>query len=192
MTFSEADSGPSIETRRLHLRPVTAADLDQLHELDADPEVRRFLDQPNAPTRQESVRALHRFLVRHGPQAEPAFWASEKKEDGSFLGWFHLRPVGDQPFTFDLGYRLRRAAWGRGNATEGASALLHRAFKTLGAQRVVAHALEANGASQRVLEKVGMQLREHFLHRGELPAVNYSLERLSYLTPSHTSKCSQP
>jgi hypothetical protein len=51
--------------------------------------------------------------VRHGPQAEPAFWAAERKADGSFLGWFHLRPVGDQPFTFDLGYRLRRATRGR-------------------------------------------------------------------------------
>ena len=169
-----------ITTTRLRLRPLAAEDLDNLVALDADPEVRRHVDQPNAPTPAEVERTLPRLLARFGPAGEPAFWAIEPKEKGTFLGWLHLRPVAEHPDWFDLGYRLRREVWGRGYASEAAAALMHRAFTTLGAQRVVAHALEANAASRRVMEKLGMRLCERYLHRGEVPAVSYALLRRDY------------
>jgi RimJ/RimL family protein N-acetyltransferase len=53
---------------------------------------------------------------------------------------------------------MRRAAWGRGYATEGARALIHRGFSELGVQRVVATTYQDNLASRRVMEKVGMRL----------------------------------
>ncbi len=123
-------------------------------------------------------RELPRRLARYGPTEEPTFWAVELKEGGAFIGWFHLRPVVGHPEWLDLGYRLRREVWGRGYASEGAAALIQRAFGALGAQRVVAHALEANAASRRVLEKVGLSPCERYLHRGELPAVGYTLSRV--------------
>ncbi|MFN8538327.1 MAG: GNAT family N-acetyltransferase [Thermomicrobiales bacterium] len=54
-----------------------------------------------------------------------------------------------------LGYRLRRAAWGKGYVTEGARALLDKGFAELGARRVSAETHEFNRASRRVMEKLG-------------------------------------
>lgn len=168
---------PRILTARLVLRPLAAEDVDHLVALDSDPEVRRHVDQPEAPSREEALARLPRLLERFGAGGEPAFRAAEERRDGSFCGWFHLRPLDDDPAALDLGYRLRRDRWGRGLASEGARALVERAFGVLGAERVVAHALEANAASRRVLEKVGLRERARYLHRGELPAVAYVLER---------------
>lgn len=165
-----------IVTERLRLRPLSADDVDALVALDSDPEVRRYVDQTEAPSRAEVVDRMPRLLRRYREGAEPAFWAAEV-ETGAFCGWFHLRPLEDDPGTLDVGYRLRREWWGRGLATEGAAALVRRAFLLLDAERVVAHALEANTASRRVLEKLGFQEEARYLHRGVLPAVSFALTR---------------
>ena len=48
------------------------------------------------------------------------FWAAIERETGAFLGWFHLRPLPEDPDDEpELGYRLIRSSWGRGFATEG-------------------------------------------------------------------------
>ncbi|EEP72032.1 acetyltransferase [Micromonospora sp. ATCC 39149] len=57
----------------------------------------------------------------------------------------------------ELGYRLRRAAWGRGLATEGSRALVRYAFTTLGLARVWAQTMAVNTASRRVMEKAGLR-----------------------------------
>ena len=61
----------------------------------------------------------------------------------------------DQP---ELGYRLRRAAWGKGYSTEGSRALIRKGFTELGVQRVVAFTYGEHRASRRVMEKAGMRL----------------------------------
>lgn len=168
---------PRIETDRLVLRPLSPADADRLVALDADPEVRRFVDRPEAPSREDVLARMPGLLQRHGDGSEPAFWAAEDRRTGSFCGWFHLRPLEDDAGSLDLGYRLRRECWGQGLATEGARALVERAFAVLGARRVVAHALEDNRASRRVMAKLGLREHSRYLHRGVLPAVVYALDR---------------
>ena len=66
-----------------------------------------------------------------------------EKSTGDFLGWFHLRPApdGGRPSEPELGYRLRRSAWGKGYATEGSRALIRKAFAELGAERVYAETM---------------------------------------------------
>jgi RimJ/RimL family protein N-acetyltransferase/ADP-ribose pyrophosphatase YjhB (NUDIX family) len=166
-----------ILTERLRLRPLETEDVDALVAMDSDPEVRRYVDQPEAPSREEMLGRMPRLLRRYAGGAEPAFWAAEIRETGAFCGWFHLRPLDDDPGTLDVGYRLRREWWGRGLATEGARALVQRAFAELDAGQVVAHALEENIASRRVLEKLGLRERGRYLHRGALPAVAFALAR---------------
>jgi RimJ/RimL family protein N-acetyltransferase len=67
----------------------------------------------------------------------------------------------------ELGYWIAVPRWGRGYATEAASALVDYAFGTLGLRRVVAHCLTRNVPSSRVMEKIGMQregmLRQHMI-----------------------------
>ena len=87
------------------------------------------------------------------------FWAAIDKSNDEFLGWFHLRPQEGDPIDQpELGYRLRREAWGMGYGTEGARALIRKGFTDLGAERVVATAFRDNLASRRVMEKSGMTL----------------------------------
>ncbi|CAA9569693.1 MAG: Acetyltransferase, GNAT family [uncultured Thermomicrobiales bacterium] len=147
-----------LETDCLILRRFTAADLDHLVELDADPEVMRFLTGGTPTPRDVIARdILPAFLAYYARGDRYGFWAAIEKATGAFLGWFHLRPLpgapDDEP---ELGYRLRRAAWGRGYGTEGSRALIRKGFTELGVRRVIASTYEHNRASRRVMEKSGL------------------------------------
>src|SRR4029450_3018730 len=81
------------------------------------------------------------------------------------MWWFHLRPPeGAGPDEPELGYRLRRSAWGKGYATQGSRALIRAAFTELGARRVYAETMVVNRGSRRVMEKAGLRLVRTF-HR---------------------------
>ena len=167
------------------MRRFSLDDVDLLVALDADPDVMRYINGGRATPRQEIEReVLPAFLdyYRHG---DYGFWAAHERADGEFLGWFHLRsePQGrpDEP---ELGYRLRRAAWGRGYATEGSRGLVHRAFAELGARRVWAATMAVNIASRRVMEKAGLRYTRTFygawpdtIPGGEHGDVEYALSR---------------
>ena len=149
-----------LETERLALRRFTVADLDNLVDLDSDPEVMRFLSG-GAPTPRDVIRQdiLPAFLRAYEPFAGFGYWAATEMASGAFLGWFCFRPPDDgDPTNAALGYRLRRAAWGRGYATEGSRALIRKGFTELGVRRVFATTYQDNLASRRVMEKVGMTL----------------------------------
>jgi len=91
------------------------------------------------------------------------FWAVEVKTTGEFLGWFHLRPGdGHETTEPELGYRLRRSAWGQGYATEGGRALIDKAFAQLGVRRVLAETMTVHTASRRVMERCGLRLVREF------------------------------
>ncbi len=153
-----------LETDRLLLRAFTPDDGDRLVALDADPKVVQFVTG-GAPTPRDEVvdDILPAFLRYQGSGTGYGFWAAEEKATGAFLGWFHLRPHGgDAPDEPELGYRLRREAWGKGYATEGSLALIDRAFGELGARRVYAETMAVHTASRRVMEKAGMELVRAF------------------------------
>jgi len=63
--------------------------------------------------------------------------------------------VPDEP---ELGYRLRKSAWGKGYGSEGSRALVGKAFTEMGARRVCAETMAVNTASRRVLDKAGLRL----------------------------------
>jgi RimJ/RimL family protein N-acetyltransferase len=149
-----------LETDRLILRRFTDADVDLLFELDSDLEVMRFVDGGKTTPRdliQNTI--LPRFLRYYDLDDKYGFWAVVKKSSGAFLGWFHFRPLADAgPDEVELGYRLRKDAWGQGYGTEGSRALIHRGFTEFGVQRVVASSAADNVASWRVMEKSGLTL----------------------------------
>jgi RimJ/RimL family protein N-acetyltransferase len=147
-----------VATERLVLRRMTDADLDEVVALHNDPEVMRYINGGAPVPRDELARDLRDwnadpFLGRIG-----AF-----SYEGEFLGWFGLRSprvheiVGTERGDAEMGYRLRRAVWGQGLATEGARELLRYAFTRLAIPRVIAHTMAVNGASRRVMEKAGLK-----------------------------------
>lgn len=136
-----------VTTARLALRPLTTADVDLIVELDRDPEVMRFINGGQATPRAEAASIVDRSLGHR--------WLAFERAGAAFVGWFGLRPVGAHER--ELGYRLRRACWGRGLATEGALAMLDTAFTRLDARRVWAHTMTVNTASRAVMERCGMR-----------------------------------
>jgi RimJ/RimL family protein N-acetyltransferase len=159
-----------LQTSRLILRTFTEDDVDHLFELNGDPDVMWFLTG-GEPTPREEVRdrVIPFFLSFYQQHDGLGFWAAQTGDDGEFLGWFHLRPT-DEPDSIDLGYRLRKAAWNKGYATEGSRALIDRSFTGLPIARVVAHTMAINGASRRVMEKCGLTLVSTH-PAGNLPAI---------------------
>ena len=104
------------------------------------------------------ARVRQRLAADHG---ELGFWRIESREDRTFYGGAALirMPAGDD---VELAYRLVRGAWGQGLAREAGAALLDHAFHTARLPRVVAVTYPQNGASQRVLDKLG------FVRQGEV------------------------
>lgn len=153
-----------LETPRMRLRRFTPADEDHLVALDSDPEVMRFLNG-GTPTPRAVIAGtvLPGFLRSYEPHEGVGVWAAIEKSTGAFLGWFSFRQrEGASPGDVSLGYRLRRAVWGQGYATEGARALIRKGFAEVGVRRVLATTYEHNLASRRVMERVGMRLVRSF------------------------------
>jgi RimJ/RimL family protein N-acetyltransferase len=147
-----------VETDRLILRRFTEQDVDLLVDLDADPEVMRYINGGRPTPRTEIERNVLPAFLSYYDRGQYGFWAVHARERDDFLGWFHLRPPrGAPPDEPELGYRLRRATWGLGYATEGSQALVQRAFAEFGARRVWATTMTVNIASRRVMEKTGLR-----------------------------------
>jgi RimJ/RimL family protein N-acetyltransferase len=163
--MSEREMHIVLETPRLAIRQFTEDDVDNLFNLNSDPGVMRYLGRP--PSREvlrDEIIPFHLGVYQRFDRL--GTWAAEAASTGEFLGWFHFRAEDGDITNIDLGYRLRRAAWGKGFATEGSAALINMGFTDLGVQRVFAHTMTANAASRRVLEKCGLTLVRTVPHRG--------------------------
>jgi RimJ/RimL family protein N-acetyltransferase len=159
-----------LRTERLVLREFTQADAGGLLALDGDPAVMRFLDSVTKSRTQIEAEVLPRFLGYYERYRGFGYWAADTRDEGGFIGWFSLRPVapaatavvhwadadGDTSVA-GLGYRLRRSAWGHGYATEGARALVRRAFTELGVAEIVATTMAVNSGSRAVLANAGLR-----------------------------------
>lgn len=123
-----------LQTERVTLRRFRIDDADLLIELDSDPEVMRYLSGGEA-TAPELIRdgAIPSILAGYDRWAGAfGLFAAYERVGDAFIGWFCLRPERDGPTDeVELGYRLRRVAWGRGYATEVSGALIERAFVEL-------------------------------------------------------------
>ena len=147
---------PPPGTARIRLREFTLADVDDVFALDSDPEVMRFIGDGSASTRSDAEASIERVLKRYREHPGQGAWHATRVDDGRFIGWGSLKHAGDSP-DIEVGYRLMRAAWGMGFATELARAMVARGFDLLGLERIIGVTHPDNVASQRVLQKVGMR-----------------------------------
>jgi RimJ/RimL family protein N-acetyltransferase len=151
-----------LETERLVLRQFTQHDVDNLVELDSDPAVMHFITGGRpTPRREIESDVLPMYLDYYERFAGFGFWAVIEKSSSRFVGWFHFRPTAAAD-EVELGYRLVKSVWGKGYATEGSRALIHKGFDELGVQRVVAFTMVVHVASRRVMEKAGLRLVRTF------------------------------
>jgi RimJ/RimL family protein N-acetyltransferase len=177
-----------LETPRLTIRQFTEDDVDNLFDLNSDPEVMRYLTG-GRPIAREQIRdeIIPFHLASYDRFDRLGTWAAESTATGQFLGWLHFCPGASSDTdtaNIDLGYRLRRSAWNKGYATEGSRALISMGFTELGVERVFARAMAANRASRRVMEKCGLTLVRAIPYEGadaiegaERGKVEYALTR---------------
>lgn len=158
-------AAPELRTQRLLLRQWRAADQAPFAELNADPQVMRFF--ASTQSRDQSDRSIAGW-TQELEQRGWSNWAVEHSPDGSFVGFVGLTiPKRVLPFTpcVEIGYRLARAHWGKGLATEAGREVLRFAFEVLGLQEVVSFTSRLNLPSQAVMQRLGMtNSQEDFEH----------------------------
>ncbi|MGI5160836.1 GNAT family N-acetyltransferase [Microbispora sp. CA-102843] len=183
-------SQPILRTDRIELVPLCDEHLELEIELDADPEVMRYLTG-RARSREE-VEDLHRQrLAAAGRVAGLGFWVGFV--DGQFVGWWLLEPPtrddqGPVEGQAELGYRLLRRYWRQGLASEGARELLRHGFEDLRLTRVFAETMAVNTASRATMTAIGMRYVRTFhadweepLPGSDLGEVEYAINREQWL-----------
>jgi RimJ/RimL family protein N-acetyltransferase len=143
-------------TPRLLLRHWREEDRVPFAEMGADAEVMEHF--PARMSRADSDS----FIDGVGADLEQrgwGLWAVEELSTGRFLGFTGLNVPGfDAPFlpATEIGWRLRRDAWGRGYATEAANGVLAVAFDDLELEELVSFTTVANTRSRAVMTRIGM------------------------------------
>lgn len=155
------DSESTLPTPRMLLRPWRPSDEAKMARINRDPEVTRYL---NRPVDEAAVARFYESCVEHWERHGFGFFAVESREEatpGRFLGFVgvgypaFLPTLAQRP---ELGWRLERASWGRGLATEAAFAARDDAFGRLGLNELISIIHPENPASTRVATKVGMRI----------------------------------
>ena len=145
-----------IHTPRLVLRSMTEQDAPALHRVYGDPEAMRHIGIGAAADLEETGRRIARLM---GYERERGFslFVCVERATGEVIGDCGIMPVPESEGSVELGYRLGRAHWGKGYATEGAEAARDYAFGVVGLRELIAVVKPGNDASVRVLEKVGFE-----------------------------------
>jgi RimJ/RimL family protein N-acetyltransferase len=143
------------ETNRTRLRSFQPSDLENMIELESDPEVMKFTSYRIPQTRQQTEERLKTLVEKESSHAPLGVWAAELKDTGDFVGWFMLLKARHE--LPELGFMIVQRHWGKGLVTEAASSLTCFGLNELSLPKIVATTHQQNHASKRVLEKLGFK-----------------------------------
>ena len=145
-------------TERLTLRPYVEDDFTPLHDLFGREDVCRYLMwEPMDETAARELLGRRVSQTRIDADGDAILMAVEETATGRMVGEFMLHVTSIESGQGEIGWSFHPDVQGRGLATEGARELLRTGFETLGLHRIVAGADPRNGASLRVMEKLGMR-----------------------------------
>lgn len=153
-----------IKTARLGLRNWTENDLVPFAEMCADAEVMRYFPKPLTTS---EVAALIERFQKHFDEFGYTYFAVDELATGKFIGFTGLMyQTYEAPFTpnADIGWRLKQNAWGKGFASEAATACLDFGFKTIKLSAIYAVCPKQNQPSEGVMKKIGMHYDTKFIH----------------------------
>jgi len=154
-----------IKTERLILREFGPLDAPALEVVFGDAEVMKY--GPGVQTPEQIARWIDDCIQDYA-RYECGPWAVLEKSTHDLIGYcglFHFADLGGQA-EVELGYRLARASWGQGYATEAAAAARDYAFEALGLDRLVSLIDPENTASLRVAQKLGMRFEREIMLPG--------------------------
>jgi RimJ/RimL family protein N-acetyltransferase len=147
---------PVFTTERLTLRPRVLGDLESILAMDADPEVMRYIADGSVPDPAEHRAKLAERIVTGFPPMLGYWCVFAHDAPDDLLGWVCLIPLPGHDLV-EIGWRFRRANWGKGYATEAATPLIPYGFETAGLDEIVAVVNARNARSIRVMEKLGLE-----------------------------------
>ncbi|WP_084037369.1 GNAT family N-acetyltransferase [Haloechinothrix halophila] len=152
-----------ISTDRLLLRPFTHDDAPAFADMQARPDVTRYLmHEPR--DEQASRQALERNRgLRFEADGDRLALAGTDKTSGGFVGEFMLVLQSREHRGGEVGYVIHPDHQGKGYATEGTREMLRLGFDTLGLHRIVGRLDARNDASAAVLRKLGMRHEARFM-----------------------------
>lgn len=158
-----------LETDRLILRELKPSDTEAFFAMDSNPNVHKYLW--NKPMQKiEEIIDVIEFVRKQYVENGIGRFAMISKETNEFIGWaglkFNTEPVNNKVNFYDIGYRLDEKFWGKGYASEATFAWLDYAFQIMKIKTLEAAAHTENAASNRILQKIGMQMTEQYLEDG--------------------------
>ncbi len=143
-----------IETDRLILRRFTPDDLDDLAAIFEKPEVMKYLGYTGEPMSRDETETALLSMIKHWERHQFGRWAVILKETAELIGCSGLRSYEN---IAELVYLIDAPHWGKGLATEIASACLAFGFKKRHFENIIAFARPDNKASRNIMEKIGMR-----------------------------------
>lgn len=152
-----------LETGRLRLRPFAESDLDALANIQARPDVMRYLhEEPR--TRQDVAALLTQCIEmnRLDQQGDNLILAVETRDSGTMIGSANLIWLSEEHGQGEVGYTLHPDHWGRGYASEAVRAIMMFGFREIELHRIIGSCDDRNERSIRLLERVGMRREAHF------------------------------
>ena len=179
---------PTLETERLIIREIVHEDLEGMFELDSSPLVHKYLGKKPIKTKAETIKiidSIRQQYQNHGIGR----WGVEEKSTGKFVGWTGFKKntedeINGMKDVLDLGYRFIESAWGKGYATETCIACLDYGFDVLKFDPIYGAAELANGASNHILKKLGMEYTNDFVFDNE-PHHFYELTKAKWQQYKH-------
>jgi ribosomal-protein-alanine N-acetyltransferase len=160
-----------IETDRLFMRDVMDEDVHGMFAMDSDAEVHAFLGNKPIATIEEAQKAIE-YIKQQYIENGIGRWAVVEKKTGNFIGWSGFKLVTDvvngRTQYYDLGYRFIKKYWGKGYASETATASLNHGFAELNFKEIIGIADVAHTASNIILKKVGLIKQNEFIYDGTL------------------------
>lgn len=160
---------PVLETQRLRLSPLAAADAADLFPVMSDPEVMAHWDvaEIGDPDLIAMIVDSQLAAMRSGAAL---YWSLRALDDGDFKGCCDLSDIDRWHRRAEVGFLLGRGAWGQGFALEAMRAVIAFAASE-GVRRLAARTHLGNRRSEALLERLGFMpeglLRGHVLRDGE-------------------------
>tara|TARA_B110000046_G_C13021675_1_gene411564 strand:+ start:67 stop:624 length:558 start_codon:yes stop_codon:yes gene_type:complete len=152
------------KSKRLGFRNWNENDLTELSKINADLEIMEHFPKPL--TEKETTEFIQR-LKNHYEKNGYSYFATEILESGELIGFIGLA-LQDYKTDFtpavDIGWRLKKSAWGKGYATEGAKKCLEFAFYEMNLENIISTCTEKNSKSENVMKKIGMDKIGEFNH----------------------------
>lgn len=162
-----------LSTERLVLRPFSADDVEDLHTLWADREVRRYLFDGEVPARERVVEIVEASVEGFAELGFGFFSLRQRHSPAVIIGFSGFRPF-DEAGVVEMLFAVEPASWGSGFATEAGREVLRYGFEQCDLRRVVATTDTPNQRSVRVLQRLGLFFEKRRERHG-LDTVYYAM-----------------